>query len=94
MMTLFFWAQARRGMPALAAAAQAVSIPVIGIGGIGSAEDALEFIIAGAQAVQIGTMNFVRPSVWAETFQGLKEYCQRHGIRTLSELSGTLVVGD
>jgi dihydroorotate dehydrogenase (NAD+) catalytic subunit len=75
-------------------AAQAVSIPVIGIGGIGSAEDALEFIIAGAQAVQIGTMNFVRPSVWAETFQGLKEYCQRHGIRTLSELSGTLVVGD
>lgn len=75
-------------------AAQAVGIPVIGIGGIGSAEDALEFIIAGARAVQIGTMNFIKPSVWSETLHGLKKYCQRHGIRSLSELSGTLVVGD
>ena len=75
-------------------AAQAVGIPVIGIGGIGSAEDALEFIIAGARAVQIGTMNFIQPSVWSKPLHGLKEYCQRHGIRSLSELSGTLVVGD
>jgi dihydroorotate dehydrogenase (NAD+) catalytic subunit len=75
-------------------AAQAVGIPVIGIGGIGSAEDALEFIIAGARAVQIGTMNFVQPSVWSETYQGLEAYCRRHGIRSLGELSGTLLVGD
>ena len=75
-------------------AAQAVRIPVIGIGGIGSSEDALEFIIAGARAVQIGTMNFVDPSVWSRTLQGLKEYCLRHQVPSLGELSGTLVVED
>lgn len=71
--------------------AQAVRIPVIGIGGIGSAEDALEFIIAGARAVQIGTMNFVQPSVWSRTLHGLKDYCRRHQIHALRELSGTLI---
>ncbi len=73
-------------------AARAVNIPVIGIGGIGSARDALEFIIAGAVAVQIGTMSFVDPSVWSRTRDGLKDYCIRHRIQSLAELSGTLAV--
>ena len=72
--------------------AQAVGIPVIGIGGIGSAEDALEFLIAGARAVQIGTMNFVDPSVWSRTLGGLEDYCRRHELSSIAEVSGTLRV--
>ena len=72
--------------------AQAVGIPVIGIGGIGSAEDALEFLIAGARAVQIGTMNFVDPSVWSRTLDGLEDYCRRHELSSIAEVSGTLRV--
>jgi len=72
--------------------AQAVQIPVIGIGGIGSAEDALEFLIAGARAVQIGTMNFVDPSVWSRTRDGLEDYCRRHGLSSIAEVTGTLKV--
>ncbi len=72
-------------------AAAAVRIPVIGIGGIGGAEDALEFFIAGAKAVQIGTMGFVDPSVWRRTFQGIEDYFERHGIESVEELSGSLV---
>ena len=73
-------------------AAQAVRIPIIGIGGIGSADDALEFIIAGAAAVQIGTMNFVDPGVWSRALAGLVDYCRRHDVETIGELSGSLVV--
>jgi len=73
-------------------AAQAVRIPLIGIGGIGSARDALEFIIAGAAAVQIGTMNFVDPSVWSRTLTGLRDYCRRHEISSIAELTGTLSI--
>jgi dihydroorotate dehydrogenase (NAD+) catalytic subunit len=72
--------------------AQAVKIPVIGIGGIGSAEDALEFMIAGARAVQIGTMNFVDPSVWSRTLDGLVDYCRRHALSSIAEVTGTLRV--
>lgn len=72
--------------------ARAVQIPVIGIGGIGSAEDALEFIIAGARAVQIGTMNFVDPSVWSRTLSGIEDYCRRNRLSSIGELSGTLQV--
>ncbi len=71
--------------------AQAVQIPVIGIGGIGSFEDVLEFVLAGAAAVQIGTMNFVDPSVWRHTMEGLSEYCKRHGVAKFSDLRGSLV---
>ncbi|HLE21177.1 MAG TPA: dihydroorotate dehydrogenase [Vicinamibacteria bacterium] len=70
--------------------AQAVKIPVIGMGGIATAADALEFIIAGARAVQIGTMNFVDPSVWSRTLAGLEDYCRRHRLSSISELTGTL----
>ena len=70
--------------------AQAVKIPIIGIGGIASHEDALEFILAGAAAVQIGTMSFVDPSVWRKTLDGLEDYCRRHGVGSLSELTGAV----
>jgi dihydroorotate dehydrogenase (NAD+) catalytic subunit len=70
--------------------AQAVKIPIIGIGGIASHEDALEFILAGASAVQIGTMSFVDPSVWRKTLDGLEDYCRRHGVGSLSELTGAV----
>lgn len=72
-------------------AAQAVSIPLIGIGGIASHRDALEFFLAGASAVQIGTMSFVDPSVWRRTRDGLEDYCRRHGVAEISELTGGLV---
>jgi len=70
--------------------ARAVRIPVIGIGGIGSAEDALEFIIAGASAVQIGTANFVDPAVTMEIVDGIHAFLNRHHIDTIHELIGSL----
>ena len=72
-------------------AAQAVKIPLIGIGGITSHEDALEFLLAGASAVQIGTMGFVDPSVWRRTRDGLEDYCRRHGVAEISQLTGAIV---
>ena len=71
-------------------AARAVRLPVIGIGGIGSAEDALEFLIAGARAVQVGTANFVDPGVYERILAGLAAYLERHGIEDINELVGTL----
>jgi dihydroorotate dehydrogenase (NAD+) catalytic subunit len=70
----------------------AVRIPVIGMGGIASAEDVLEFMIAGATAVQIGTTNFVDPFLWTRILDGLQRYMTRHSIRRLGELTGTLDV--
>jgi dihydroorotate dehydrogenase (NAD+) catalytic subunit len=69
---------------------RAVAIPVIGIGGIASAEDALEFVIAGAAAVQVGTANFVDPLIWPRLLHGISGYLRRHGIRRLSHLVGTV----
>jgi len=71
-------------------AARAVRIPVIGIGGIGSAEDALEFIIAGASAVQVGTANFVDPGVYDRILAGLSDYLARHGLAQIGAVTGTL----
>jgi dihydroorotate dehydrogenase (NAD+) catalytic subunit len=69
---------------------RAIKIPIIGMGGIASASDALEFIIAGATAVQIGTANFVDPFIWSKLESGLCEYMTRHRITRLQELVGTL----
>ena len=69
---------------------QAVRLPIIGMGGISNATDVLEFLIAGANAVQIGTANFVNPLLWTDVLEGLREYMRRHGISTPGELSGTL----
>ena len=70
---------------------QAVKIPVIGIGGIVTAGDALEFLIVGARAVEIGTANFIRPAATMEILDGLKEYLIRHRIGNIAELIGSLV---
>lgn len=71
-------------------AARAVKIPVIGIGGIGSAPDALEFLLAGARAVQVGTANFVDPGVYDRILAGLGDYMTRHGVADINDLVGTL----
>ena len=71
-------------------AARAVKIPVIGIGGIASAQDALEFLIAGCRAVQIGTANFVDPGVYDRVRDGLSAYLRRHGIGDINRVVGTL----
>ncbi|MBN2319141.1 MAG: dihydroorotate dehydrogenase [Acidobacteria bacterium] len=71
-------------------ACQAVKIPVIGVGGIARTEDALEFLIAGARAVQVGTANFYRPDASQRIALGLQEYCRSHNIEDINELVGSL----
>ena len=71
--------------------ARAVKVPLIGMGGIGSATDALEFIIAGATAVQIGTANYYDPRVTEKVTRGLSEYCDRNRIENINSLVGTLI---
>ncbi len=70
--------------------AKAVSIPVIGLGGIMTASDALEFIMAGATAVQLGTANFVNPDASVRVLDGIAEFCERKGIKSLSEIRGII----
>ncbi len=70
----------------------AVKIPVIGVGGIASVEDALEFLIAGARAVQVGTANFYNPSASEQIARGLAEYCRAHGIEDIHQVIGSLRV--
>lgn len=72
--------------------AQRVSIPVIGIGGIMTAEDALEFMIAGAQAVQIGTANFINPCATIEIIDGIRHYLRHNKIANINDIVGTLRV--
>jgi len=69
---------------------QACSIPVVGIGGIWNAKDALEFMVCGASAVQIGTANFVNPNTAAEVVSGMREWCAARGISRITDLVGTL----
>ncbi len=71
-------------------AARAVKIPIIGIGGIASANDALEFFIAGARAVQVGTMNFSRPTVYTEIEAGVVDFLKRHQLNDINQLTGTI----
>ena len=73
--------------------AKAVRIPVIGLGGIASWRDAVEFMLAGATAVQIGTSNFVDPTVSLKVIDGIAAYCERHGFHHASELVGALETG-
>lgn len=72
--------------------AQRVSIPVIGIGGIDTAEDALEYIVAGATAVQVGTANFINPRASEEVVEGIGEYVLKEKLPSIRELIGTLQV--
>jgi dihydroorotate dehydrogenase (NAD+) catalytic subunit len=71
-------------------ACQAVKIPVIGVGGIANTEDALEFLIAGARAVQVGTANFYQPDASQRIALGLQEYCRSHRIENINEIIGSL----
>ena len=73
-------------------AARAVKIPVIGIGGISTAEQALEFIIAGASAVAVGTANFADPACSLRIVEGIREYLARHGLGSVRELVGSIEV--
>ena len=70
--------------------AQAVKIPVVGLGGIMSATDAIEFLLAGASAVEIGTANFLDPAVTVKVVEGIEAYLQRHGFHSVQEIIGTL----
>ncbi|MDQ3349144.1 MAG: dihydroorotate dehydrogenase [Acidobacteriota bacterium] len=69
---------------------QAVALPIIGMGGIATADDVLEFMIAGATAVQIGTANFVDPFLWRKLLQGLHAYMARHAVNRLADLTGSI----
>jgi dihydroorotate dehydrogenase (NAD+) catalytic subunit len=69
---------------------RAVKIPIVGMGGIATANDALEFIIAGATAVQVGTANFVDPFIWGKLTTGLRDYMERHDVARVADLVGTI----
>jgi len=69
---------------------QMVKIPILGMGGIADARDALEFVIAGAAAVQVGTANFTDPLIWPKLLDGIAAYLERHGIDRVGDLVGTL----
>lgn len=71
---------------------RAVSVPVIGMGGITRAEDALEFIIAGASAVQVGTANFTDTLAMPKIIEGLNEWMDAHGVKNIEEIRGTLIL--
>ncbi len=71
---------------------QAVKIPILGMGGVRTVEDALEFIIAGASAVQVGTANFVDPLIWTTLIDGIDAYLTRHKLASVASLVGTLQV--
>ena len=72
---------------------RAVHIPIIGMGGIATADDVLEFMIAGANAVQVGTMNFVDPFIWEKLLAGVRDYMAAHNIERLQDIVGTVDTG-
>ena len=69
--------------------AHVVRIPVIGLGGISNAKDALEFLIAGASAIEIGTANFLDPTISVKVVQGINEYLEKHGFASVKDIIGT-----
>ena len=71
-------------------AAHAVKIPIIGMGGITCAEDAIEFMLAGASAVSVGTANFMNPYTTVEVVKGIEDYMTRHGVKDIKELVGAV----
>lgn len=70
--------------------AKAVSIPVVGLGGIMNGRDALEFIFAGATAIEVGTANFVDPAVTMKIIDYIQDYCERHGVTSITDLIGAV----
>ncbi len=72
--------------------AKAVKIPVVGLGGIMNATDAIEFFLAGATAIEIGTANFIDPSITVKVAEGINDYLERHGCQSVKEIIGALKV--
>lgn len=70
--------------------AKAVKIPVVGLGGICNGRDAIEFMLAGARAVEVGTANFLNPAVCAEIVEWMAEWCRRHGVADINEIVGEI----
>jgi dihydroorotate dehydrogenase (NAD+) catalytic subunit len=70
---------------------RAVKIPVIGLGGIMNAKDAIEFMLAGATAIQVGTANFIDPAISEKIVDGIDEYCTRHKISSIKEIIGGMI---
>lgn len=71
-------------------AAKAVKIPIIGMGGIANAEDAIEFMLAGAVGVAVGAMNFVNPYTTVEVIKGIEDYMRQYDIQDLGDIIGTV----
>ena len=70
--------------------AKAVKIPVIGLGGISNATDAIEFLMAGASAIQIGTANFLDPTVTLKVRDGIDRWLEEHGVKDIKEIIGVI----
>lgn len=71
---------------------KAVKVPIIGMGGIMNATDAIEFLLAGSTAIQIGTANYIDPSISIKVLEGIEEYLDRHGVGSVTELTGAMKV--
>ena len=71
---------------------KAVNIPVVGLGGIMNATDAIEFFLAGATAIEIGTANFIDPSVTMKVVDGIEEYLKKHNYESIKQIIGKLEV--
>ena len=72
--------------------AKAVKVPVVGLGGIMNATDAIEFLLAGATAIELGTANFIDPAITVKVVEGIEEYLNRHGFKSVTEIIGALEV--
>jgi dihydroorotate dehydrogenase (NAD+) catalytic subunit len=70
---------------------KAVNIPIIGMGGIMNATDAIEFMLAGASAIEVGTANFIDPTVTMKIVDGIEEYMRRHGVSDVNDLIGAMI---
>ena len=70
--------------------AKAVKIPVVGLGGIMNATDAIEFMMAGATAIEIGTANFIDPAITVKVIDGMNEWLDAHGVKDVHEIIGCL----
>ena len=70
--------------------AQAIKLPIIGMGGIATASDAIEFLLAGASAIEVGTYNFVDPTATVKIIDGIEDYMRRHGFDSVRDLVGAL----
>jgi dihydroorotate dehydrogenase (NAD+) catalytic subunit len=71
---------------------KAVKVPIIGMGGIMNAADAIEFLLAGSSAIQIGTANYIDPTISIKVLEGIEEYMIRHGIKSVTELTGAMKI--